>query len=457
MVMDPYPHCTLLSLPTETLLQIIEHELHHKNLENFALCSKATFELSRSARAKHLEKKRKFSTFVVGDTHVYSREDDYTVPPNVHPILSLRDFLADETAIEYCRILKMGGADKDGEMTSKYGDCVHNDIAEVSAGLLLQLRSLFEKEPYRTYFKELELIESIEEFTTLAYCIPMISLCNAQVLELTNCSDFMLELAPLLQIPRLTLFRPIEVGLFGDHDERGPKIHLLSRFADLPSVRKIYGFHITGDVETGDPLHYSTKALDLEELHFERSGIDGYCFERLLNSCKALKIFYYEDDYFMHDTFDTGPRRTIFSLRMNSLATLESLTLVAPSGEEASCVNDRPYHTELCDFQVLKHVALNCSIFTSEETEDGPLRLVDTLPPSLETLELYRPKTDEFLQGMFLGLRELREKRLPKLRSISIQTGVQIDHVIRRDCEALDIQLASVDAPKKRWPHIVSS
>lgn len=53
----------LLKLPREITLQIIEHSLHHEDLENFAMSSKAMFELSGKARDKHLDAKRGYHTF----------------------------------------------------------------------------------------------------------------------------------------------------------------------------------------------------------------------------------------------------------------------------------------------------------------------------------------------------------------------------------------------------------
>ncbi|KAL8729359.1 MAG: hypothetical protein Q9166_004752 [cf. Caloplaca sp. 2 TL-2023] len=321
-----------------------------------------------------------------------------------------------------------------------------------------QLQSLVEREPYAYDINGSIWIDSeLEGDITPAYCVPFLSLCNIQVLELTNCSDFVLTLKPALEVMQQTHHRLKEVGLFGDHDERGQQLELLTTFAEIQSVRKIYGFHITGDRDNVIRFPYKTHCLFIEEIHFECSGIDGYCFEKLLDSCKALKIFYYENERSINEGMEGGPRRTIFALLMNAQKTLESLTLVDPSEMELDEEDDGPYCAELCDFWVLKHIAIECSIFVDENSGDAPLRLVDTLPPSLETLELYRPRTESFLNSMFLGLQGGREERLPKLRSISIQTGVKINDVIKRAGEALGIQLASVDAPEKRWLHVDSS
>lgn len=106
----------------------------------------------------------------------------------------------------------------------------------------------------------------------------------------------------------------------------------------------------------------------------------------------------------------------------------------------------------LKEFKVLKHVAIDFAFLINGKkdgrvvirgkTTSGDIaangrtrakwasgitvpRLVDVLPPSLETLELYRPKK-QLIDPMFLGLQELRAERLPKLRSISIQKSTRI-------------------------------
>lgn len=80
-------------------------------------------------------------------------------------------------------------------------------------------------------------------------------------------------------------------------------------------------------------------------------------------------------------------------------------------------------------------------------------RLVDVPPPSLETLEFYRPKK-QLIDPMFLGLRELRAERLSKLRSISIQKNTRIKQEVRKTCQNLGIELGYVEAPKTWWTHL---
>ncbi|KAL8785620.1 MAG: hypothetical protein Q9213_003274 [Squamulea squamosa] len=452
----PRSQPNLLSLPNEILLRIIENELYHEDLENVALSCRTIFDLAQSARSKHLERKWRFSTVIVGDIHVYDEEDEYTASFKSHPISNLRDLLADDAAaVEYCQILKIGGVEVYGDQISVYRDIVSviDSAAEISAELLPQLQQLTRKRPYRVYINGIHWNDPEPETDyALAFCIPFITLQNIQILELTNCTNFLYMIKPVLEEMQQTHHQLKEVRLIGNHAESDQHLELLSNFAKLPAVRKLYGLHVTGDRDRLLDFPYETCCYTIEEIHLECSGIDGYCFEKLLNSCTALKMLYYEDNRSGNELIEGGPRRTISGLRMNTCETLESLTLLDPSNIIADA-EDSLYSAELCNFQVLKHVAIECSIFVHEDSGDAPLRLVDTLPTSLETLELYRPKTESFLNGMFLGLRNLRKERLPRLRSILIQSGIKINPAIRRDCEELGIRLGRVDALVRRCPH----
>ncbi|KAL8767223.1 MAG: hypothetical protein Q9209_006228 [Squamulea sp. 1 TL-2023] len=443
-------------MPNEILLRIIENELYHEDLENVALSCRTIFDLAKSARSKHLKRKRRFSIFTVGNTRVYDQEDEYSVPFESIYNSKLRDLLADNAAAdEYCQILKIGGVEVHGDMIGVYQDIVKifDNATEISAELLPQLQQKIRKRAYRVFINGIPWNDPEPETDyALALCVPFVTLWNIQVLELTNCTNFVDILKPVVEEMQQTHDQLKEVRLLGNHAEGDQHLQLLSDFAMIPAVRKLYGFHVAEDRDRILHFPYETHCYDIEEIHLECSGIDGYCFEQLLNSCEALKVLYYENNRSINEHMKGGPRRTIYGLRMNTCKTLESLTLLDPFNIVAD-EGDSLYSAELCNFQVLKHVAIECSIFVHEDTGDAPLRLVDTLPPSLETLELYRPRTESFLNGMFLGLRDLREERLPRLRSISIQSGIKIESAIRRDCEELGIQIGLGDAPERRCPH----
>lgn len=55
MMDSPPAHFNFSDLPNEILLNIIEHEVFHENLENLALSSKTVFEWAKPARTKHLQ------------------------------------------------------------------------------------------------------------------------------------------------------------------------------------------------------------------------------------------------------------------------------------------------------------------------------------------------------------------------------------------------------------------
>lgn len=53
------------------------------------------FESAKPARTKHLHRKRKLCTLIVGDVHLYRSMEKRIVPREVHPIYALREVLAE--------------------------------------------------------------------------------------------------------------------------------------------------------------------------------------------------------------------------------------------------------------------------------------------------------------------------------------------------------------------------
>lgn len=465
-VMDPrISRSSLLDLPNEVLLKIIEEETRHKDFENLTLCCKELYTLAARARAKHLQTKRKFATFIVGDLHLYNGLEEPVVPREVHPVFALQELLAhQDVAVEYCRTLKLGGVTSAGYVTGQYDADVTDEAFTITQKLAPQLKALTEQEPFADTDEWFE--RQLEGVCCLPYAVPLTFLHNITALELVNCSELLQGLDDHvwndhnvfsgLQTSHHSLQ---EVRLLGTHDE-GAEFEVLASFTDIPSVRRLYGLHVVANskkIEEGDFPY--TRFHGITEIHIECSSIGSPYFARLLGSIGALEDFYYEHNQSIDDQAPCSGRKIICALQQHARETLQTLTYLDSSQESRGKESYMCYRTSLQDFLVLRHVAIEYPILKHEhgvwcdEVSMRMYKLVDVMPRTLETLELFGPMSDIEVALLFSGLRERREERLPKLRKISMKRDLNLDQEVQDDCKELGIELATVDQPKKKYPH----
>ncbi|KAL9001572.1 MAG: hypothetical protein Q9169_000147 [Polycauliona sp. 2 TL-2023] len=462
----PLPCLDLLGLPNEILLRIIEHETRHKDFENFTLSCRTIFDLAKLARSKHLERKSKFSTFTVGDVHLYNGFDEPIVPSHVHPVLALREILADkDTAIDYCQTLKIGGVTHAGYVTGQYEDDVTEQAVSITQDLVPQLKVFAEQEPFEDSGDLIE--RQLEGAYDIPYAVPLVLLHNITVLELVNCSEFLQRLDGDVWHDHVVLagiqdshHRLQEIKLFGNHDEGGEELEVLASFVDIPSVRRLHGLHVAADSNPSNGCLFA-RISHITEIHFECSSIDSFYFEKLLGCVEALENFYYEHNRSISDMNLHYGRSIICALQEHARATLQTLTYVDSSPETAAHEECASCHLpSLHDFSALRHVAIEYAILQHEHTvecdEDDSVkmyRLVDVMPPTLETLELYGRMSKPEVDFMFDALRERRKEHLPKLHKISMQRDFDLDQSIQDDCKSLEIELAVVEHANKMYPH----
>ncbi|KAL8913225.1 MAG: hypothetical protein Q9171_001939 [Xanthocarpia ochracea] len=466
---SPYLHFNLLDLPDEILLQIIEHEICPNDLENFALCSKAVYYMSSKALGIHRARKREFSTFIVGDVHLYKDRSDRGGPIVIrqhHPVFALEKLLAESTIPDYCKILRIGGVNPKGNLN---GRDVRQEASTIAGGLHDRVAELVGTRPYQHHAKG---IDMQRELSYQAFYLPLVTLRNIETLELVACATFIRTL-PIFSIMRETHHRLKAIGLFGTWNfSCFTPSDILYMLAGIPSVRRMYGLGVGINSGSRGLRDVENESLypALEELHFERSRIDCRDFKIFLSRIPELKIFFY--DHTTNARYDYGPGRVLAALKRYASESLESLTFIdryRMTVETTGLLmwSNGAFIGSLRGFKVLKHVAIECCLFIIEQQDEdvAPLqsglanrrgrdicvsRLVDVLPPSLETLELYRPKNFHIAPA-FSGLQELREERLPKLRTISIQRKTRIVRQIREDCQHLGIELTFIEAPKLWW------
>ncbi len=192
-------------------------------------------------------------------------------------------------------------------------------------------------------------------------------------------------------------------------------------------------------------------------LNFKDSAIDVQSFNKILRGTKALQKFGYN---FNHHTsvrayITWEPAAILRSLLFYAGHSLVGLDLTGPKGSWNVCVGDSPYLTNSPrHFQVLKWLYVQDDIFFEEkEVLEHPLsahnpwgaarrttgrnyRMVDILPASLEELTLF-PSFDhrDHLRMAFEGFPELKGTRLPRLKSITLVGGLQLDQIVKRACK----------------------
>ncbi|KAI4100727.1 MAG: hypothetical protein LQ339_005405 [Xanthoria mediterranea] len=436
------PAFDLLGLPQEIILQIIEQEVQKEDLDNFVLCSKTIFTLASRVLAKHREIKKKYSTFVIGDMRSYHLRATGDPLLEVHPVVAVSKLLADHAFAQYCKILKVGQEvpDLDGAVETR-------DFAEALTSKL-EPHSQSAQGPQWTTLQP-------ESHLRLAWVVPFIDRQNIEVLELADDTIWYLKLDPIVRVMRNTHHRLKEVRLFGQCEEGYADMKFLCQFATIPSVQIICGHHVQRGGYKYRELCPDGAYLSIEEIHLECSYIAAEEFEDLLSHTKALRVFFYEQGHDLGG--DYQPRRTLEALRKYGSESLQSLTFIDP---DIVVAYDDKTGVSLRDFKVLTHVAIDCFLFVDPEKyydiaqephDNGVLRLVDILPQSLQTLEMYRPPPHG-IRRLFEGLAELREERLPNLKSITLHKGVACHHNMRRDLKKLGIELAFATEPKWRWP-----
>ncbi|KAL8845872.1 MAG: hypothetical protein Q9221_008991 [Calogaya cf. arnoldii] len=405
------------------------------------------------------------------------------VPDQQHPIFALQKLLTESYIPHYCKTLSIGGFDELGRTIGNYRDHVAAEAARITRDLKDQLVALIETEPYHQFVDPSDYVDMDAGNHDLTCSVMLSSLRNIETLEIVNCSGFF-QMLPVhygmqdthQHLKHVVLIRdPNALHYFEDLD-------LLHNLATIPSVRTIYGLYVRlgrGPGNTRD-LQRQRPYSSVEEVHFERSNINVWDVDELLRSIERLKIFYCER---IGSTLcDYAPRHILAILQQFASESLESLTMTdrnwARVETATPMLEGNTFFTgSLKEFKVLKHVAIEFAFLINEQRDgrvvirgkttsgdrvaDGRTtakwaggitvpRLVDVLPSSLETLELYRPRK-HLIDPMFLGLRELGRENLPNLRSILIQTNTRIKREIRETCQNLGIEVEFVEAPRTWW------
>ena len=470
----------LLRLPNELLLRVL-HFTHIKDLDNLCLSSKHVFNVAEALRKRHLSNKKTYRTVVLGDTCTASRHVLDRPAAVVHSAFFLRDLFRDkETISDYCEIIKIGGIANDGRLADKDrdGQPTLDEARMIALDTVARLDDLVDNEPLLNGCDRDEWrLDLAQDIYDLPCMFSLIFLRNVRILEVTRCCSFLDDIfeygsgtwARNVDVSS-TALQPLgqleEVRLYGDGDGARQSLPPLFFFVKVPRLRKVRGKFVHAVIVDEDELSlFEVCCPMLEEIYLENcSCLDIDTMEQLLRGTTTLKSFYYHhsnsggmdiDSYFPDDY--------IMLLRQYASQTLATFTcILTGTGEDydPDYLYDHLDCPSLQGFKVLTHAAVDCSLFTNdninsdhwdrqldtgffeEEQSSGDVpRLLDVLPPSLESLVLHRPRDPNELKGLFRDLQQLRDERLPNLQSITINThqSFEINSKLRQNCEQLGI------------------
>lgn len=378
-------------------------------------------------------------------------------PLGVHALVPLQQALEDTAMIDYCRILRLSSTVVTGDIT---GD------------LCRRIRSLLEGRPGcdlidTSNWEELPISENHASACSTLFTL----LRNIESLEVINFTGFVDRFTPNIPAVCHTHFSLREVRIFGDRDG-GDDLMTVYDFVSIPSVRKIYGLNIVGNAETYEENTFNNEDTccasvgAIQDIHFERSAVEAQAFGYFLSAIGALRSFYYEQSIEHTAYYYYEPQHLVDNLFNHASRSLESLTLIEyPKHTDFPTDASRETLGSLPKFQVLKHVALDFALFIKDshtmawqrqtveedfivEATDRRMisRLVDVLPPTLESLVLHEPRNMDELEAIFTGLAQLKEERLPKLRSIVIKGKDLLTRGIEDDCRRIGINFEVHDS-----------
>lgn len=390
---------TLQSLPIELQLLIISN-IHLDDIEEFTLCCKALHRLSKDKLMEQYARRRRYSTIAVG--HIDNRiwDEDQQVR-GVHPILVLRDLLADPQSCLYTKTLVIGTLDD--YSPEDFNDQEEAELDEVELGDVVA-----ELKPYTRLLKKIMEVQrcvfsEIRE-TDLRRC-PKAQEWSEMVLAKHMGPSASLLVAMLPNVQKLRLvdgFRDVEdsafltflenyvsiavsdrrslrglntfsnlteVGMHGLDDGCGANYEVFKGFMALPSMRTIKGRAIDGQYGFIEPSIVTS-------LEFYESAIEADSFSDTISAIEGLQKFVY--GFWAGASMDDmvwQPREVVKALEKYTRKTLKQLELTGIVDTEVDFIDDfavvnldkgEPFIGSLCKFEVLEKIRLETMMLYKE-------------------------------------------------------------------------------------------
>lgn len=406
---------TFLGLPVE-IQRLIISDIPLNDIENFTLCSKVAHQLSRKRLMEQYARKRHFSTIAVGHIGTSTWDEDPRVR-GVHPILILRDLLADAQSWLYTKTLIIGYLeDINGQVFEDQEEAELDEIElqDVVAQFKLNTRLLktvvevqrriypergeidLEKCPKAKKWTQAILSGETEASASLLIAI----LPNVQKLRLVDDWKFQVHgsftgtLHDLLKaavsdkydITGINSFSKLtEVGMHGAGQQCGANYDVFRGFVALPSMRTIKGRIIDG--VGGGCGRYSSKCSKVESLAFYQSAIDASTVSGMLCAIRGLQSFAYDfwgdasvASVDPDDRAKWEPRQIVQALEIYTRKSLRHLELTsllehdrdgAGNFQNIESWRGEPFIGSLCTFEVLEKIRLETMMLYKEIEGDN--------------------------------------------------------------------------------------
>lgn len=242
-----------------------------------------------------------------------------------------------------------------------------------------------------------------------------------------------------------------EIFTTNDEDKYGMDCSIIAPYFLLPSLRRLYGHKIGSSDDDHHPALAALKsgASSLTHLELRYCMINSPDIISMVHACKALKTFIYERGY-GHLSYSNFSTTAVRKALVPTETSLESLWLdCCPGTTYCNDSDDFAAITSFARFRTLKHLRVGLLIllgahFNSSGNEEydldeenywdenfiidqGPCRLVDMLPSTLETLYLTRCNGRISLMLIHLEkLLELKSERTPHLKKITFETAFDL-------------------------------
>ncbi|KAL8879988.1 MAG: hypothetical protein Q9192_008117, partial [Flavoplaca navasiana] len=249
----------LLKLPREITLHVIEHSLHHEDLENFAMSSKAVFKLSRKARDKHLDAKRRYHTF---NCERYCLDEDVG-----HPVPIANQLIKRNGFFHYRKVLQLPRGDRNsliGQLQPRFVAEMENILSTLEP----KLRALATMGPVTT-----GVLASLVIFP------------NIEVLELSDCSEFFHALKPIWLMFENSTNQPYknprgfsslkELRVTQPRGRLGPGLDVLCLSTKLPTLRKVYSANTHICKGNASELAIKEAPSNVEEIQISGGAMDA--------------------------------------------------------------------------------------------------------------------------------------------------------------------------------------
>ena len=269
-------------------------------------------------------------------------------------------------------------------------------------------------------------------------------------LKALRLAEFSWDTAPSLKRVILSMAEPnprtrkplmdlSDVHLEGaEESAKGENFEALISFATLPSMRTITGDFVEGRIDQMVNWVFPPRSSNITEIVLVDSQVKADLLAQMLIGIKALKRFTYEHRDYNGDNPEgrmMESHNIIGTLLEHAKHSLKYLSLTGRSDMQFSPDDIHPGRGSLRDFKVLKEVVIESQIYVEEHgsidfvldtgSTQKLTRLVNELPPSIESLTLVGHFVLDHAPHLLYDLPKQKKQLLPKLEKLNILTMAQ--------------------------------